>query len=533
MEIWQLLRSFGDVWLRRLAIIMVVTGIGLAASNALLAEIALADAASDYGFRLLLVFLLALGVSRLGLYRAFMMLTERVLRANARLQLRTLTRVLDTDLRTVERTGLGEIVGIFSRCVGFMATAVTPISRCVRPIAGLFGTVVILAVTSAQMLTSFIFGLAPLLAGWVICQVTLATRFRRAIEAERTLSASLHQLIAGFKEIKFAPAKGEDLEADRIAPVIAKTAALRSSTGSLLALNHVLVTAVPLLLAAIVGVMVPVLFPDLAEMAAIAATLIIMLPGGILEYATDVARTNAAYGELGTLEDRLPPERGAVVARRTATPTVLAPLETLAFDNVTFSYRDGDMGDDFGVGPLSFTIRAREITFIIGGNGSGKSTLMKLLTGFFLPASGVTRVNGGAISLRAAREYFGVIFPTFHLFNRLYGRRDTDPARVNDLLRRFGLAEVTHYEDGRFTDLALSTGQRKRLAMIVCLIDDKPVLVLDEWAADQDPDFRQMYYRELLPELKAAGKTIIAVTHDDRYFDVADQVIKLEYGKIV
>jgi putative pyoverdin transport system ATP-binding/permease protein len=79
-----------------------------------------------------------------------------------------------------------------------------------------------------------------------------------------------------------------------------------------------------------------------------------------------------------------------------------------------------------------------------------------------------------------------------------------------------------------FSDVNLSTGQRKRLAMIALVLERRPICIFDEWAADQDVHFRQKFYQVILPWLKSQGKTVIAVTHDERYFDAADQRIHLE-----
>ena len=87
--------------------------------------------------------------------------------------------------------------------------------------------------------------------------------------------------------------------------------------------------------------------------------------------------------------------------------------------------------------------------------------------------------------------------------------------------------------DGVFSTTRLSRGQRKRLALVTAYLEDRPIYLFDEWAADQDPLFRRVFYQRLLPELKRRGKTVVAVTHDDRYFDAADQLIKLEEGKVV
>ena len=110
--------------------------------------------------------------------------------------------------------------------------------------------------------------------------------------------------------------------------------------------------------------------------------------------------------------------------------------------------------------------------------------------------------------------------------------RRRDEAEVHRLLRLLRLETKTNFAQGRFTQLNLSTGQRKRLALIVSLLEDRPLLAFDEWAADQDPEFRQYFYTELLPLLKSQGKTLLVVTHDDRYFHVADRVVTMEYGRI-
>ncbi len=127
---------------------------------------------------------------------------------------------------------------------------------------------------------------------------------------------------------------------------------------------------------------------------------------------------------------------------------------------------------------------------------------------------------------------FSAIFHDFHLFDRLYGLKEVDGQRVNDLLKVMRLDNKLKFDGKKFSTLDLSAGQKKRLAMAVAIMEDKPIYVFDEWAADQDPQFRRYFYETLLPSFKAQGKTVIAVSHDDRYFHVADRVINLEYGRI-
>jgi putative ATP-binding cassette transporter len=128
---------------------------------------------------------------------------------------------------------------------------------------------------------------------------------------------------------------------------------------------------------------------------------------------------------------------------------------------------------------------------------------------------------------------FSAIFSDFHLFEKLHGLSAVDPERVNALLRLMEISDKTAFSEGHFTNTHLSTGQRKRLALVVSYLEDKPIYVFDEVAADQDPQFRRYFYETLLPELKSAGKTVVVVSHDDRYFQAGDRVLQMDYGKLV
>ena len=180
-----------------------------------------------------------------------------------------------------------------------------------------------------------------------------------------------------------------------------------------------------------------------------------------------------------------------------------------------------------------------EVVFISGGNGSGKSTLLKVLTGLYPPDSGTILFDGAEIEAEnrdAYREHFTAIFSDYHLFKRLYGIDNPDPEEVRRLLALFELTGKTRIVDGEFTTIDLSAGQRKRLALMVGLLEKRPILVLDEWTADQDPGFRRKFYDELVPTLQKSGKTIVAVSHDDRYLrelKVPARQLRMEDGRFV
>ncbi|SCZ19802.1 MULTISPECIES: cyclic peptide export ABC transporter [unclassified Pseudomonas] len=215
------------------------------------------------------------------------------------------------------------------------------------------------------------------------------------------------------------------------------------------------------------------------------------------------------------------------------------PFGELRLSNVHYRYPGQSDEFAFELGPIDLSIRRGELIFIVGGNGSGKSTLAKLLTGLYVPTSGQVSLNGVVLDTRTSewhREHFAAIFADFYLFADVLGEAGNHEgleARVDHYLDRLGLAHKVEFAAGRLSTTALSQGQRKRLALLLLMMEGREVFLLDEWAADQDPVFRHVFYNELLPELKAAGKTVIAITHDDRYFDVADRVYRLDYGHLV
>ncbi|MEM7353888.1 MAG: cyclic peptide export ABC transporter [Acidobacteriota bacterium] len=210
---------------------------------------------------------------------------------------------------------------------------------------------------------------------------------------------------------------------------------------------------------------------------------------------------------------------------------------TLELRQVTFTYRRADDSEDFVLGPIDLTIRPGEILFIAGGNGSGKTTLIKLLTGLYEPAGGEIRLDGQPITgshREAFRQLFSVVFFDFHLFPVSFGEETAElDARARKLLHLLHLESKVQIENGHFSTTELSQGQRKRLALLTAVLEDRPIYVFDEWAADQDPTFKAIFYHQILQQLQAAGKAIVVISHDDRYFDVGDRFVKLEDGKIV
>ncbi|MFN6236292.1 ATP-binding cassette domain-containing protein, partial [Microcystis sp.] len=190
----------------------------------------------------------------------------------------------------------------------------------------------------------------------------------------------------------------------------------------------------------------------------------------------------------------------------------------------------------FLLGPISFSWQPGELIFIIGGNGSGKSTLAKLITGLYPPLSGAIYLNGKRITqdnVEWYRQHFSAIFYDFYLFDSFLGcDRPNLDQEVENYLIQLQLAHKVTVKNGVLSTTELSQGQRKRLALLTAYLEDRPIYVFDEWAADQEPRFRELFYKQILLQLKERGKIVIVISHDERYFHLADHIIKLDYGAV-
>lgn len=212
-------------------------------------------------------------------------------------------------------------------------------------------------------------------------------------------------------------------------------------------------------------------------------------------------------------------------------------LESVVLSGVCHRYYHEGVNDLFNLGPVDLTFLPGQVTYLVGGNGSGKTSLAKLLVGLYRPEHGEIFLNGTCVDDDGRdryRQIFSAIFSDFHLFAQMLDvESDELDERGNALLERLQLQHKVQVSGSAFTTRALSQGQRKRLALVVAYLEDRPFLVFDEWAADQDPLFKEVFYKELLPELKAKGKIVLVISHDDRYFHLADRLIKMESGQII
>lgn len=505
------------------ALLAIVNGAAENASNAL-----------ENG-RFLALFVLVMTVYIITQRHILLVSIEEVERLLDLIRVRISDRIRRSELLAVERMGRTEIyAGVNRETQTISQAASTIIVACQSALLVLF-SVMYLAWVS---MTAFVLTV-------IVAAVGMFMHFRRSAELNRLREESvarethffdgLTHLLEGFKEVKISEPRSADLF-QQLQHISRASADLKIRAGAGFAEHFVFAQAAfYLLIGAIVFVLprVSTAYTDVVTKSTTAILFIIGPLGGLISSIPAFANANVAAQRIARLEEAL--MRGGEPEPPTGPVPPPPAFTEIVFRDATFQYAD-ERGVSFSVGPVSLKVTRGETLFIVGGNGSGKSTFLKLLTGLYHPHSGTLSVDGQLITaanLGWYRARFSTIFSDYHLFDRLYGLPDVDPDDVTDLLRTMELDKKTAYVDGRFTSVELSSGQRKRLALVVALLEDRPVLVFDEWAADQDPPFRQYFYRTILRDLKARGKTIVAVTHDDRYFDQADRVLKMDFGQFV
>jgi len=365
----------------------------------------------------------------------------------------------------------------------------------------------------------------------------LVSEKQRAAAWERRLFDRLIDFLDGFKEVRLNSARSADLFADAVD--VSRTAAnikinTQAETFRMIVTSQI---SMYVLLGAVVFVA-----PQFSETLGGAAltkttTALMFIVGacfGLVQSIPILLNANASADRLVQLENTL----RATAAQPREIPTV-KHFDKIEMRNISFRYVDKFSEAAFKIGPIDFTLQPGELVFITGGNGSGKSTFLRVLSGLYPADSGEIILNGRHIDNSTRDEYralMSAIFFDYHLFRRLYGVPDPDPGEVNRLLGLFRLSEKTGLVEGEFRTLELSGGQRRRLALIVSLLEKRPILLLDEWTAEQDPEFRRKFYDELLPDLMKAGATVVVITHDDRYLDELDlpaRRIRMDEGKII
>jgi putative ATP-binding cassette transporter len=472
---------------------------------------------------------LCVPLSRAGAELALAALGQRAI---LELRLELAERILRAPLRQLEELGAPRLTALLTQDVAILGQAAVALPALATQLTAVLGGFAYLAWVSAPV--------ALLVAGFTLAGVwsyrRVLARGGRWFEESRREQDALHRhfraLTGGTKELKLHAPRRRAFLAEALAPT---AGAFRRANLGAAWTYHTAASWTSLLFFLLLGTLT-LLLPRLAgapreAFAGSALVLLfILLPlrtlvGGLpLLGAAEVAVRRLQ--EVGV---ELAPEPGSE-------PAPPRPdWERLELRGVEHAYHGEGGEEGFRLGPVDLAFRRGKVTFLVGGNGSGKTTLAKLIAGLYVPDAGEVCLDGVPVSeagREAYRQMFSAVFWDFFLFESLLGLEPGD-GEVERGLDRLGLAGKVSIRAGRLSTTALSAGQRRRVALLVAWLEDRPVQVFDEWAADQDPGFKEVFYRELLPELKARGRTVFVVTHDDRYFAAADRVVELAEGRVV
>ncbi len=456
-----------------------------------------------------------------------------------RVRVRLLDHVRRSELLWIEKIGRARIVSAITSDAAVLTQASNMLSFSIQAPVLIFFVAIYVAYLSFAA-----FALSVVIVGFTgtvfhFRSRRLAEERAKAAEQERRLFDRVGDFLDGFKEVRLNAARSKDLyddafEISRNAANIKIHAQAETFKQIVSAQSYMYV-----LLGAVVFV-APQFSATLggASITKVTTALLYVVGAcfGLVQAIPILMNANAAAGRMDQLDNAL---KGMVSTEEKVEVMVPKRFDHIEVRNIMFRYTDKFSATTFQIGPIDFDLRSGELVFITGGNGSGKSTFLRVLSGLYPPDSGEIMLDGMRINDQTRDAYRGLIagiFFDYHLFQKLYGIPDLEPGEIERLLRQFRLEDKTGVSNRQFRTLDLSGGQRRRLALIVSLLEKRPILLLDEWTAEQDPEFRRKFYDELLPDLMRAGTTVVVITHDDRYLDelhLPARRIKMDEGRIV
>ena len=456
-----------------------------------------------------------------------------------KLRLRVIDQVRRSELLAMDRIGRSRIVAAITSDTTVLTQASNMLCFTVQGAVLVFFISFYVAYLS---LVAFATAVVVVVTAAVIFHLknrSLIAQKRESAEWEGRLFDRLTDFLDGFKEVRLNSARSNDLFDDAVN--VSRTAAnikirTQAETFKMIVTSQF---SMYVLLGAVVFV-APQFSESLGGSSLTNTTTALMFvvgaAFGLVQSIPVMLNANAAADRIDQLEAAL---RATAASTNARDITVSKRFDKIELHDIVFRYVDKFSDATFQIGPLDFSLRSGELVFITGGNGSGKSTFLRVFAGLYPPDSGEITLDGTPINADTRDTYralMSAIFFDYHLFRRLYGIPEPEPAEVDRLLMKFRLADKTSLADGEFRTLDLSGGQRRRLALIVSLLEKRQILLLDEWTAEQDPEFRRKFYDELLPEMMQAGLTVVVITHDDRYLDELNlpaRRIHMEEGRIV
>lgn len=481
----------------------------------------------------------ALGLGRLATnYGSQVLLARFSQSALANLRRELIEKILAVPLRHLEKIGAPRLMAALTDDVLTVTSALLCIPAFIVNLAILLGGAAYLGWLSPKVLLGL---LGFILCGVVAHRLFIFRAFRHltdARDAEDRLFKHFRALTEGIKELKLHRNRRSQFVHDEVQEAMGRFQ--HHNVGAEVHFNiaqtwcHLLFFTLLALILFALPRWEPVSPTVLTGY--VVTTLYLMGPlAGLLSSLSPFSRASVSLKKIDELGLSLAGQLTEQCPLTCAEPT--PEFDELELRDVSHSYHNEKDDSHFLLGPLSLRFVRGEVTYLVGGNGSGKSTLGKIITGLYPPETGELRLNGRRVTDQNRddyRQFFSTVFADFYLFENLLGLSAADlDARAGHFLTQLHLEHKVKVRAGRLSTIDLSQGQRKRLALLTAYLEDRPFYFFDEWASDQDPQFKDLFYRQLVPALKAQGKTVIVITHDDKYFHLADRLLKLDYGQLV
>ncbi|MBI5538965.1 MAG: cyclic peptide export ABC transporter [Bacteroidia bacterium] len=451
------------------------------------------------------------------------------------LRMRLMNKIFRSSFQKFEKIDNGRIYATLTQDTATISNSVNIVISLLSNAITIIGVFIYLGTISLTAMFSILSVILCVAALYYIISKRTNILFEQARDTANVFSGLINGLLSGFKELSLSGMKKKEYT-DEVG-VCCSELRDKSSFALIKFVNAFLVGETLLIMVlCTVSFVIPFVFPEIPSYKLYGIIMIILyLIGpinGILNSIPNIIQIKVAWNRIKGFIEEIKPDLELTDILMNRSKSI--KVNTLSIQKLMFEYEKGKEDNNFKVGPIDLNINSGEILFIIGGNGSGKSTLANLITGLYVANEGFIEINGSKINNRELGEHYSTIFSNNHIFKTLYGI-DTDNRKeeLSDLLKLLRLEEKVSVVNGSFSTIDLSNGQRKRLSLMKCFLENSQIYLFDEWAADQDPEFKRIFYRKLLPEMRKNGKIVIAITHDDNYFDVADRIIKMDMGKMV
>lgn len=480
-------------------------------------------------WQILIIFLLLIGLLLFSTFISQLALTKMGHAFVFELRAKLVKQILDTSLRQIDEIGSAKILASLSQDIQSITMAFVRLPELVQGVIICVGAGIYLASLSVPMFF--------IISGWLALTIWLSSllvnRVYQHLENIRQIQDGIYQdyetVIDGRKELSLNLHRTKHLYYQSFIP---KSQAYQQQIIKADTFHLSAVSFSNIMMFACIGLIFAVAGGIGLELA-VATTFGLT----ILFLQSPLLKAVGAYPVLQTANIALAKIHSLQLAdykKEFDNITTKQIWQCICFQDITYQYPN--QNNAFSLNTINFELKKGEVIFLIGANGSGKSTLAKIITGLYQPTNGKILLDDMTVDVennRHYRELFSAIYSDFYLFNQILGNNDEpNPELLEKWLNILALKEKLNINENKITNTELSTGQKKRIALLLSIVEGKEILLLDEWAADQDPMYRQYFYHKIIPLLQSMGKTLFIISHDDHYFDKADRLFEMRNGHL-